>query len=382
MRFLCLLLLILLSTTKLYSQFADSTIVKSKISYSPQFEAVSSMLEGSDSVVAQVERILFTRDTSLIYCKEGQYLKEFMFEELFPIIYPNDQIEYHFLNISKINDTFYKIRFMNKIDFTNWGNEYNNYFYANYIYDGCIRNIDGMWKLDVSLQMDSYEKVNSPFGRYIYDKSIYCKKDIKRRNYEIFSKSLSEKYKIQLPEKKLNYFISDRNDAYKIFGFTYSISTTGMFINEIGVLVSTELDYLDKHELTHFILSKYDTGKFISEGIAVYEGGSNGIECNEFILKTLKSGYYNLPEEQKTVWLSNFKNNKLEGGPYMTYYYACSALLIQEYLKIYDSESLGILIKKSGEISPQEFISEYLANTMTDPITFLQSLIEKTLHEK
>lgn len=381
MKFLILAFVIFLKTA-VFSQIIDSVIIKPKITLSPQFEVISSMLKDSEIVIKQVEKILFTHDTSLIYCKEGQYLKEFMLEELFPSLYPNDQIEYHFLNISKIDDTQYKIRILNKIDFTKWGEEYNNYFYANYIYDSNIKLINGTWKMDVSLQTESYSKEKAPFGNYIFDKSAFNKNIINNNQYKKFSKAISRKYNIKLPEKKLTYFISDRNDAFKIFGFTYCISATGMFIDDINVLINTDLNFLDKHELTHFFFSKFNIDKFLSEGVAVYEGGSNGEECNMFIINNFKSDFNNLSEAQKSIWLNNFINNRLEGGPYMPFYYACSGLLITEYLKTYNFKSLGLLMKNNGNITPHEFICQYLTGEDADPESFLLSLIEKKIHEK
>lgn len=132
-----------------------------------------------------------------------------------------------------------------------------------------------------------------------------------------------------------------------------------MFLKNSCTLISTNNDEDNLHELTHYYFQDFNMGEFLSEGIAVYYGGSNGVSqkthlANERIL------FNSLNDTLKNSFVSDFLASEFYGGDYQPLFYALAGALISEYLLIHNELELLDVIKNNGSINPKNFIKTHL----------------------
>lgn len=363
--------------------FSQADSLKSfKFTQSPQFDFIESLNLQSGEVSNELKDIIANHDSSRFICTQGDDLKNFMIEELIPSFYLPEHLEFHFLSMDKISDTNFLIQVLNKIDFSSWGEEYKNSFCINYIYNANVIKHKGKWVLDVSLQDQDYVKKKFSYGIYFHDNNFSLSSNFKKRKVKKFVNPILKEYSLKEPTSELKYVISNRTDAFKIFGFVYSISATGMYFNKMNLLLSVKSDDIDKHELTHFLFRNFKLKKFLSEGIAVYEGGSNSMRFNEFLFETLNNEFMSLAQHEQQDWILQFLDNRLNGGPYMTFFYACSGLLIDKYIKEFGKENLSKIFRENPEITPDDFITKYLNENKKNNEIYLLNCINSFINEE
>jgi hypothetical protein len=362
----------LISINTVFSQI--NSIDSCKISYSQLFEETINLDDKGDIKQAAncLKTFLYNRDSTFLIANEGKDLEKFIYDELFPI--DANQIEYHILNVGIVKKGFI-FSILIRQDLSNF-DAYKNMIYVLGIYRAVIIKTKDGYKLDCSLQTEDFKVKKSKFGTYIYQENRTNKKEINLEKYNEFSKNFIKIFKIDQPKEKLKYVISDRNDAFKIFGFSYSNSTTGMYFRKLNLLINITNTELDKHELTHFYLNKFNLGKFLSEGIAVYLGGSNGDSFKSFIKKEINN-FKSVGISEQTNWLNLFKEGKLQGGPYIPFYYALSGLLIEDFIEKNGPIKLKELFISNPQILPKEFITKHIVLEKINLDVYLKSLIEQ-----
>jgi len=183
-----------------------------------------------------------------------------------------------------------------------------------------------------------------------------------------FLKSLTKNYGF-IQNKPLTYYVSNRKNAYKFFGFNYLLLSTGVFSKSTGTIINTTNRENDLHELTHYYFQDFALGKFLSEGIAVYYGGSNGVSL-ELCLVNEANSFARLDESEKTNWKEDFLSGVYKGGPYQPFFYALSGKLISDYLDKHTELELLQLFRSQAEITPREFITNELS--FENEFTYLQ----------
>ena len=362
----------LISINSVLSQI--NSIDSCKISYSQLFEETINQDDKGDIKQAAncLKTFLYNRDSTFLIANEGKELEKFIYDELFPI--DANQLEYHILNVGIVKKGFI-FSILIRQDLSNF-DAYKNMIYVLGIYRAVIIKTKDGYKLDCSLQTEDFKVKKSKFGTYLYQENRTNKKEINLEKYNEFSKNLIKIFKIDQPKEKIKYIISDRNDAFKIFGFSYSNSTTGMYFRKLNLLINITNTELDKHELTHFYLNKFNLGKFLSEGIAVYLGGSNGDSFKSFIKKEIHN-FKSVSISEQTNWLNFFKEGKLQGGPYIPFYYALSGLLIEDFIEKNGPIKLKELFISNPQILPKEFITNHIVLEKINLDVYLKSLIEQ-----
>jgi hypothetical protein len=348
-----------------------------KITYSQQFEYSQSIDKSGRISKAKLalENILHSRDVSLMFSDQGDELVGFIHEELFPSYlfdYPS-VIEFHFLNTGETKNGIVFTLLMRQ-SLAGFGDEYRDMLYIHYIYRAILVEVDGEYKLNCSLRIDDFQKKNSQFGRYLYNQIRTSKTEFNVKEYRRFSGLIFQDFGIKPPKEKLIYVVSDRNDAMKIFGFEYSLNVTGMYLQNLGILINCTSSTLDKHELTHYFLKQFGLSKFLSEGIAVYYGGSQGFERKIFF-ENQKLEFKNLEESERERWLNLFKDGQLTGGPYSTFFYAISGQLIANFIDKNGKDKLSKLVRQTPNITPEMFIQQYLISANESVDNYLHDLL-------
>jgi hypothetical protein len=97
----------------------------------------------------------------------------------------------------------------------------------------------------------------------------------------------------------------------------------------------------------------------LSEGIAVFYGGSNGISQEQHFAAE-QTRFHVLADSIKTIYVHDFLDAKYYGGDYQPFFYAISGKLIANYLETHTELELKTIIENYGTIIPNDFIMTYL----------------------
>lgn len=310
----------------------------------------------SDAVNSLREVILNEDSTAFLVDEEHDISKE-IYRLLFDNINPKNTYEYHLLSITG-NTSNVDIKLMLRNNLSEYGSEYKDMLIVIAIYNIRMIKINGKWLLDARLQTDdmcSKKIENITF----FANSLEEIKTIKKRKFLAFQKHLLSIFHIKKKElNSLSYFTGNRLNGFAPLGFDYSLQTTGMFLRDADVLLNVTENVLDKHELTHYFLQKFKLrNKFINEGIAVYYGGSNNYQPEEFryneknFFKTLDTG------DQLEI-ISAFLDGEIL-PQYSTEFYFLSHEIICLFVEKYSENSLYDLVSKFAGLTPKQLIEKY-----------------------
>ena len=356
---------------------AQSISDSSKIVHSQQYDYTLALEkdEKLKSASTAFESFLNSRDTNFMMSDINKNFIQVIYEELFPRYLTKNEVEFDLLNIGK-EDSSVVISILSRQNFSKYPEEYQNMLYTFNIYKAILVNTKDGWKLNCGLRTDGLEKKKSPFGYYWYDPKKINRSEIKAKAYNKFSKEICDNFGIKRPDKKIDYIISDRNDAMKILGFYYSLNITGLYEKKIDLLIDCTNSPLYKHEIVHYLLEQFNLSKFLSEGIAVYYGGSHSDSFDEFFLQE-KNIFAATENDEKSEWLKLFIKGGIIGGEYQPFYYAMSATLIQQFLLKHTSLELTEIMNKTPGITPGEFMKKYLlSNTSQSEEEFLLNILK------
>lgn len=316
--------------------------------------------------IASLSSFLFNRDKSLVYTSnsiDSNYIN-FIFENLF--IYnslDNKYLSYYIFESEK-NKEFvnsYNITFLLKHDFSLYGEEYKNEFILYYVYEAIMIKKNDEYLIDIRPRISSVKKVKS-ISYYYSKNNVKNKKNI--ANSKRFLKELEKKYLFK-QKKELRYYVNNRKDSFSPFGFSFHELTTSMFSSKNNFLITTDSQEDNFHELTHYYFQDFKLGKFLSEGIAVYYGGSNG-NSKELFFEKEKNKFNLLVSTLKSKYVNDFLLGRFYGGEYQPFFYAMSGEIISNYLKNHNEIQLKHIIENNGEISPNSFIQKHLKTQNTE----------------
>lgn len=193
----------------------------------------------------------------------------------------------------------------------------NNYYLSNN-----LNEITSNWN---KLQINNFVFIIEP---NITIDTLNCKKSI------MFYNEISKIWNNGIiVNDTINYYVSSTSESVnKLLGFDfafYGAIGNGMAITKSNVLFSGYSDFFYKHEIAHFIFKEIEN-KLISEGLATFYGGSNGIHFENLLLD-FKNRNYPI-DETKLLKILEFENSKD--------FYILSALIIKLLLQSKDIKEI------------------------------------------
>ena len=144
-------------------------------------------------------------------------------------------------------------------------------------------------KVDIGYRqrLEHYEKINvGSITYYVKDKRFFDWEEAQKAIF--FCDKIKQLFNIkQLPE--LHYILSkNEENPLMFFGFEYTWSPLVCYIKAENLLLSDNIGENYRHELVHYVLQEYNLNEAVSEGLAVYMGGSGGKSFEEFVKETIE----------------------------------------------------------------------------------------------
>lgn len=270
---------------------------------------------------------------------------------------PKKTYEYHLLSITG-NSSNVDIKLILRNNFSEYGDEYKDMLIVLAVYNVRMIHINNKWLLDCRLRtadMHSKKIGNITF----FANSQNEIKTIEKWKLLAFQKHLLSIFHIEKKDlNNLNYFVGNRLNGFAPLGFDYSLETTGMYLRDATILLNVTENVLDKHELTHYFLQKFKLrNKFINEGIAVYYGGSNDYQPNEF-RRNEKKSFKALDTDVQIKIISAFLEGKIL-PEHLTTFYFLSHEIICLFVEKYGETMLYDLVSKYVDLTPKQLIEKY-----------------------
>lgn len=277
---------------------------------------------------------------------------------LFPNWLPNYGYKLNMLNAKSLPNNKYEIKLCLTISFIDEEEKSKDQYF--YIYNAMVVEDDGIFYADYNLRNEEFQELKLGNISYLYNSNNTLNTDTSE--VTAYCHYLEEMFDVKF-SYPLTYVVTNYYDAYKIFGFDYSLESSGRNIDG-GILVSVNKTFIDKHELCHAVLSEIEFPYFLSEGIATYFGGTNNYSLEDYFNKFKKDVWTKLDTKTKQKYVKRFIDNDnsiMLDGNYNTFFYLASAKLVE---KVIEEKGINNITKYTKNIpksvSPRKYIEEYL----------------------
>lgn len=338
MKHLFYLLLILYPSSLLFGQ---------KNEYSIHISQTLQMKKAKDAdmgeAIKTLEKYINEPSDSLFFNNEhvSRDLKNIYSQIVYPSIKDTSYSHFYIIDGDKISDNLYNLKIVSRVTIPQFE-------------DDDINTIMNIWvrnnKIDIGYKerFAEYKEIKQDYISYLCDKDYAFNKEIALEAI-VFCDSIKSLFKIkELPQ--LTYILSAKGaSTFKVFGADYFFNPFGCFIKNENILFSNGHGENYKHELVHYVLQSYNLNNQISEGIAVYLGGSSDKDFMQFIINNIKE--YGMPTHEQIVDVYTAEKQNMNTFKYL---YSLSSIAVA----IVDSEKgttgLNQLLDKKHE--KQNFI--------------------------
>lgn len=327
------------------------------------------------SAVSVLKNYLQTRDTTFVYQPKSE-LSQFIHHEYFD---GNDAngTEQHVLSFYKLNDSTLQAKVVNRLNPRVY-EDFNQDLYTIAIFNFELILKESKWKINYRLRDENYVKTNHYFGFYLSKKNNPIQL-LTLNQFQAFIASTTGDFKISIPKNKLIYIVDYYDDAYSIFGFDFHIENTGRYIRKLNYVISNDQNPLNKHEISHYLFSTYNLTKLLSEGTAVYLGGTGKFESLEQSKNWAKTRYKSINDSIKSKYISSFLNDEFNwiDEYYGTFYYSCAGMLVERIIQKIGISNFASFAEKQKELTAKQLIEHYLIERKSQSAEdFLKNLLK------
>jgi hypothetical protein len=352
----------------LFTFFSFSVIAKdtttSTVSFTQQLDHQIKYDSELENAMNSMRLFFEQQDSTFILENTTNKQQKLVLKELFPSYLSKKNLDYKFIISEKIENG-YLLSLMLRFNYKERKGQESDLFIF-YTYEGMIIKSSRKYYIDLSERKFTHLTKGNITYKY-----LNTSPDSRKINEgQVFLKTLTEQYQIK-QESLLDYYVVNRKNCYAHMGFTYTLNATGRFNKKQQTLINVRNEENDIHELTHYFFQDYKFSKFISEGMAVYYGGTNGLTLSSSLAKEIVT-FSSQKDSIQGVWIGEFLNGLLFSktgiGEYIPFFYAFSGKIIADYLANHSVLELKKIIFSENvkEITPQIFIEKYLGIKNTE----------------